>query len=441
MDDSSETVPEEARRSEEVEALRAKAEPAVWTDSMLQALVEGVKGGTWYSLIDKVWKRETLERAFERVKAKDGAPGVDHQTIEDYERHLETNLDRLAAKLEDGTYEPGPVRRTWIPKPGCAEERPLGIPTVEDRMVQMACHLVLEPIYESDFAEQSYGFRPNRGAKDALRRVHELLKDGKTWVVDADLKSYFDTIPHDPLMERVREKVTDGRVLELIRSFLDQEVVDGDERWHPEEGTPQGGVISPLLANIYLDPLDHLMAEEGFEMVRYADDFVILCDSRDEAEKALQIVREWTEQNGLRLHPDKTRLVEARSDEGCTFLGYQFHKGLKEPRDKAKRRFKEEIRARTKKTDGRSLEQIIEDVNEVSEGWFEYFKHSFWNVFETMDGYIRTRLRAIQRHRQGISGASNRLDSRRWPNAFFHRRGLFSMVKAHGRVLQSLRQG
>lgn len=438
MDDSSDTVPEEARRSEEVDALRAKAEPVVWTDSMLQALVDGVKGGKWHSLIDKVWRRETLERAFERVKANDGAPGVDHQTIEDYERHLDANLDRLSSELQNGTYEPGAVRRTWIPKPGRAEERPLGIPTVEDRIVQMACHIVLEPVFESDFAEQSYGFRPGRGAKDALRRVHELLKDGKVWVVDADLKSYFDTIPHDQLMERVEEKVSDSSILELIRSFLEQEVVDGDERWQPEQGTPQGGVISPLLANIYLDPLDHLMAEKGYEMVRYADDFVIVCDSREEANEALEVVQGWTNANGLKLHPDKTQLVDARSDEGFTFLGYQFHKGLKEPRDKAKRKFKDEIRARTKKTDGRSLEAIIEDVNEVSEGWFEYFKHSFWNVFATMDGFVRKRLRAIRRHRQGISGTTNGYDSRRWPNAFFASRGLFSMEKAREAIVQSL---
>lgn len=438
MDDSSDIVPEEARRSEEVDALRAKAEPVVWTDSMLQALVDGVKGGKWHSLIDKVWRKETLERAFERVKANDGAPGVDHQTIEDYERHLDANLDRLSSELQDGTYEPGAVRRTWIPKPGRAEERPLGIPTVEDRIVQMACHIVLEPVFESDFAEQSYGFRPGRGAKDALRRVHELLKDGKVWVVDADLKSYFDTIPHDQLMEQVEEKVSDSSVLELIRSFLEQEVVDGDEKWQPEKGTPQGGVISPLLANIYLDPLDHLMAEEGYEMIRYADDFVIVCDSREEAKEALEDVQEWTDANGLKLHPDKTQLVDARSDEGFTFLGYQFHKGLKEPRDKAKRKFKDEIRARTKKTDGRSLEAIIEDVNDVSEGWFEYFKHSFWNVFATMDGFVRKRLRAIQRHRQGISGTTNGYDSRRWPNAFFASRGLFSMEKAREAIVQSL---
>ena len=438
MDDNSDTVSEKTRRFEEVADMRAKAEPAAWTDPMLRALVRGVKGGKWHSLIDKVWKPATLERAFERVKSNGGAPGVDHQTIEDVERHLESNLERLSAELQDGTYEPGPVRRTWIPKPGKAEERPLGIPTVTDRVVQMACHLVLEPIFEYDFAERSYGFRPGRGAKDALRQVQDLLDDEHYWVVDADLKSYFDTIPHDRLLEQVEEEVSDSRILELIEMFLEQEVVDGDERWQPDKGTPQGGVISPLLANIYLDPLDHLMAEKGYEMIRYADDFVIVCESREEAEQALADVQQWTDTAGLRLHPDKTQLVDARSEEGFTFLGYQFHKGLREPRDKAKRSFKDEIRARTPKTDGRALENIIEDINTVTRGWFEYFKHSFWNVFPELDGFIRRRLRAIRRKRLGMSGPVSKKDNTRWSNTFFANLGLFSMTKAREALLQSL---
>jgi len=438
MDKDSDTVSEKARRFEEAKALRECAEPAAWTDSMLHALVRGVKGGKWHSLIDKVWKTETLRRAFERVKANDGAPGVDSQTIEDFERHLEANLERLSAKLQEGTYEPRAVRRTWIPKPGRSEERPLGIPTITDRVVQMACHLVLEPIFESDFAEQSYGFRPGRGAKDALRKVHGRLKDGKTWVVDADLKSYFDTIPHGPLIERVRQKVSDSSILELIEQFLNQEVVDDDTRHQPEEGTPQGGVISPLLANIYLDPLDHLMAEEGFEMVRYADDFVILCESREQAEQALEIIQNWTDANGLRLHPDKTKLVDAHSEEGFTFLGYHFHEGRKEPRDKAIRKLKDEIRARTKRTNGQSFETIIEEINEVSEGWFEYFKHSVHPRLRRVDQFIRQRLRGILRERRGLGGPPGRKDNMRWPIAFFEDHGLFSMETGRLDLVRSL---
>lgn len=438
MDDKAGRVSERNSQLAEAVALRAKAEPVVWTDSMLQALVRGVRGGKWHSLIDKVWRPETLRRAFERVKANDGAPGVDGQTIDDFERHLEANIERLSAKLQDGTYEPGAVRRTWIPKPGKAEERPLGIPTITDRTVQMACHIVLEPVFEHGFAEQSYGFRPKRSAKDALRQVHGLLKEGNRWVVDADLKSYFDTIPHDQLIERVSRKVSDGSILDLIRLFLDQEVVDGDERYQPDKGTPQGGVVSPLLANIYLDEFDHLMEDEGYEMVRYADDFVIMCESRQEAEQALEVVEQWTTQSELTLHPDKTKLVEAHTEEGFTFLGYHFHKGMKKPRNKSKRKFKDEIRALTKKTNGQKLEAIIEDVNSVADGWFEYFKHSVRSTFRGMDQFLRQRLRGILRRRNNMRGPVNPTDYKRWPNSFFAERGLFSMKRARETILQSL---
>jgi RNA-directed DNA polymerase len=187
-------------------------------------------------------------------------------------RHLEENLERLAQSLREGSYRPQAIRREWIPKPGSEEKRPLGIPTVRDRVVQAALLNVLEPIFERDFAEQSYGFRPKRGCKDALRRVMELLRCGHGWVVDADLKSYFDTIPHDLLVKRVEEKVSDGAVITLVEGYLKQEVMEAMKQWTPEGGTPQGAVVSPLLSNIYLDPLDHEMAGRGIEMVRYADD-------------------------------------------------------------------------------------------------------------------------------------------------------------------------
>ena len=218
-----------------------------------------------------------------------------------------------------GSTDPQAVRRVWIPKPGSKEKRPLGIPTVEDRVVQAALLNVLEPIFERDFAEQSYGFRPKRGCKDALRRVVDLLKAGYVWVVDADLKSYFDTIPHGRLIKRVEEKVSDGRVIELLQKYLKQDVMDGMESWTPEEGTPQGAIVSPLLSNIYLDPLDHEMAGEGFQMVRYADDFVILCRSEAEAQEALERVQSWTVQAGLTLHPEKTRIVNAEEMAALTF--------------------------------------------------------------------------------------------------------------------------
>lgn len=338
MEEESASVSERTKQVEEPATQWKWVEPLIWTDRMLKALEKGVKGGKWFSLIDKVYRETTLYRAWEEVKANDGAPGVDKITIADYERHIESNLKRLSQKLEEGAYQPKAVRRTWIPKPGGTEERPLGIPTVEDRVVQTALKMVMEPIFERDFSRRSYGFRPQRGTKDALRQVDAHLKAGYRWAVDADLKGYFDTIDHGILMEEVKRKVTDGKVLTLIKAYLRCEVVDKDESYRPERGTPQGGVISPLLANIFLDPLDHMMEEAGFEMVRYADDFVVLCRTKEEAEKALERVSRWTDKVGLTLHPEKTKLVD-ESEESFDFLGYCFKRGKKYPSKKAKRRF------------------------------------------------------------------------------------------------------
>jgi RNA-directed DNA polymerase len=353
---------------------------------MLTALETGIKGSKWYSLMDKVYAPANLRVAFARVKANGGATGVDHQTIEGYAQHLEENLEKLSQSLKDETYRPQSVRRVWIDKLGSRDKRPLGIPTVRDRIAQGALRHVLEPIFERDFAEQSYGFRPGRGCKDALRRVDELLKAGNVWVVDADLKSYFDTIPWMPLMERIQEKVSDGRVLDMVNVYLSQKVMDGMQEWTPEEGSPQGAIISPLLSNIYLDPLDHRMVQEGYEMVRYADDFVILCRSQTEAEGALEKVREWTATAGLTMHPEKTRIVEATQAGGFDFLGYHFEQGMKWPRRKSLTKFKDAIRAKTPRTHGQSLSATIADVNRTLGGWFEYFKHSHRNTFPRLDG-------------------------------------------------------
>lgn len=266
------TVPETAKQAGEIRARWAWVEPSVWTDRMLAALENGVKGGVWFSLIDKVYALRNLREAFAEVKANDGAAGIDRQTITMYEHNLEENLTKLAERLQKGQYQVQAIRRQWIDKVGSAEKRPLGIPTVQDRVVQAAMRHVLEPIFERDFAEQSYGFRPKRGCKDALRRVDELLKAGYVHVVDADLKSYYDSIPHEPLMKRIEEKAADGRMLDLIRAYLNQRVIEEMKEWTPTEGTPQGAGLSPLLSNIYLDPLDQEMARSGVQMVRYADD-------------------------------------------------------------------------------------------------------------------------------------------------------------------------
>lgn len=411
-------------------------EPAVWTTQMLTALEKGVKGGKWFSLIDKVYRRENLMRAFARVKANKGAAGIDRQTIEMYEQNLEANLERLVKGLEDGSYRPQALRREWIPKPGSKENRPLGIPTVRDRVVQTALRAVLEPIFERTFAAQSYGFRPGRGCKDALRRVDYLLKQGYNWVVDADLKSYFDTIPHELMLGRVGEQVADGAVLALIDAYLHQGVLDGLKQWSPEAGTPQGAVISPLLSNIYLNPLDHLMARMGIEMVRYADDFVILCRSEAEARKALAQVQQWTAAAGLTLHPEKTHIVDATKHGGFDFLGYHFERGYKWPRKKSLRKIKDKIRVLTKRSNGQSLEAIISRINPIMQGWFGYFKHSLYTTFSSLDGWIRMRLRSILRKRSKLRGRGRGTDHQRWPNAFFATQGLFSLVTAAAKARQ-----
>jgi RNA-directed DNA polymerase len=304
-------------------------------------------------------------------------------------------------------------------------------------VVQAALLNVLEPIFERDFAEQSYGFRPNRGCKDALRRITELLERGYNWVVDADLKSYFDTIPHDRLIERVEEKVADGTVIATLEGYLKQDVMDAMGQWAPEGGAPQGAVISPLLSNIYLDPLDHEMARQGTEMVRYADDFVILCRNQAEAEEALELVRQWTAHAGLQLHPGKTRIVDATQKGGFDFLGYHFERGMKWPREKSLKKFKDNIRVKTKRTNGNSLQTIIADVNRSVQGWFEYFKHSHKTTFAPLDQWIRMRLRSILRKRAGRRGRGRGRDHQRWPNAFFSVHGLYSLVTAHATSRQS----
>lgn len=433
-------VPGRATQAGEVRARWAWTEPAVWTDRMLTALEQGVKGGQWFSLMDKVSALRNLRAGLARVAQNGGSPGVDHQTIEMFANHLDENLGRLENALRQGNYQPQAIRRTYIPKPGSKEKRPLGIPTVRDRTVQTALRNVLEPIFERDFAEHSYGFRPGRGCKDALRQVDLLLKQGYVWVVDADLKSYFDTIPHDRLMARVEAKISDGRVLALLRAFLKQGILDGLRSWTPEEGTPQGAVVSPLLSNIYLDPLDQRMAQGGIHMIRYADDFVILCRSEAEAREALDLVRQWVAENGLKLHPDKTRLVDASQKGGFDFLGYHFERGYRWPREKSIQKLRTSIRAKTKRTNGRSLHATITDLNFTLRGWFEYFKHSAKTTFPQLDGWIRMRLRTILRKRQHRRGRARGADHHRWPNRFFDEQGLFSLVTAHARSCRSSRR-
>ena len=357
-----------------------------------------VRGGKWHSLMDKVYKPDNLYSAYREVAANKGAPGVDNITIGDFTAALDRNVTQLEQQLRDGTYTPQSIKRVHIPKPGTNETRPLGIPTVRDRVVQNALRHVLEPILERQFAEHSYGFRPNRGCKDALRRVDRLVKAGYKYTVDVDLKSYFDTIPHDRLVKELRKHVADNSVIGLVEKFLQAQVLDGMDQWTPVAGAPQGAIISPLLSNLYLNELDHQMAAFGYEMTRYADDFVIQCRTAEAAAAALEMVREWTTERGLTLHPTKTKIVHVDID-GFEFLGYRFIKHRRFPRQKSVAKFRETIRSKTKRTNGNSLQAVIANVNRTLRGWYEYFKHSWRTTFPELDGWIRMRLRSILRKR------------------------------------------
>ena len=407
-------------------------EACVWNERMLAALDNGVTGGKWFSLIDKVYRPATLQAAWRKVAANAGAAGVDRQSVEQFAARAEVYLGELEAALKAGRYEPLAVLRVEIPK-GPGKVRPLGIPAVKDRIVQTAVKLVLEPIFECEFLETSYGFRPGRGCKDALREVDRLLKAGYTQVVDADLASYFDTIPHAPLMARVGERVSDGRLLQLIEAFLHQDIVKGMQRWTPTGGTPQGAVISPLLANLYLHPLDCAMRESGYQMVRYADDFVVLCQTAEEARAGLADVQAWMQANGLTLNPDKTHVGDCREEgQGFDFLGYRFEAGQRWVRRKSLTAIRDRIRAKTGRTRGDSLACIIAELNPMLQGWYGYFQHAHPWTFSGMDGFVRRRLRSLRRKQQKRPGTGRTLaDHHRWPNAFFAELGLFTMTEAH----------
>jgi len=413
-------------------------EASVWTERMLAALGNGVKGGKWYSLINKVYNPKTLKEAWKKVASNRGAAGVDKISIKRFRSNAQFYLEELGRELRNGTFQPSAVRRVHIPKDG-KKTRPLGIPTVKDRIVQTALKMVLEPIFEKEFLSVSYGFRPGRGCKDALREVDRLLKEGYTWVLDADVKSYFDSIPHDLLMERIGKSVSDGKILHLIELFLRQEILEDMKLWNPISGTPQGAVLSPLLANVYLHQLDLTLHRNGFKMVRYADDWVVFCRSMEEAEDALSLIQSWIDKNGLQLSPEKTHIGSSlQPDHGFEFLGYRFEGGRRYVRSKSLTKFKDKIRLKTRRTRGDSIEQIISDINPVIRGWFEYFKQAHHYTFNSLDGFIRRRLRAVLRKQKkrpgsGITGK----DHRQWPNAFFAEHGLFTMHQAYVLARQS----
>jgi RNA-directed DNA polymerase len=302
---------------------------------------------------------------------------------------------------------------------------------------------VLEPIFEREFAEQSYGFRPKRGALNALERVESLLRSGYVWIVDADLKSYFDTIPHERLMQLVKQKIADGKVLRMLEQYLQAGVMDSHKGWQAtEKGTPQGAVISPLLANLYLNPLDHQMARQGWEMVRYADDFVVCARTEAEAQGALAQIAAWVQEAGLRLHPTKTRIVNAAVKGGFDFLGYHFEQyesdgGKKWPREKSRFKLRENLRQKLGRSRPGSVPQIATEINRTLQGWFKYFRWSQPTALRDVDQWTRERIRHILRRRNKRHGMVRGRERTEYPLHWFAEQGLFSLTTAQAQWLQS----
>jgi len=368
-----------------------------------------------HSLIDKVYKRKNLEMAWERVKANRGSGGVDGQTLEDFAEQLDKNLDRLQSELKEGVYQPQPVRQVQIPKMGKPGEfRGLGIPTIYDRVCQQALLNRLQPICEPVFDEANYGYRQGRSTKDALRKVWKEIDSGSEWIVDADLKDFFGSVDHEKLLTLVAQQIADGRVLRLIEAMLKAGSYGKGRLFPTERGTPQGGVASPLLSNILLTPFDREMRRKGYQLTRYADDWVVTCKSAAEARAAIDAAGRILKQLGVELHPQKTRIVHVQY--GFEFLGYKIKRGKKlylpatkirsrvcsgglyaYPREKSIRRFKDEVRQRTKRRVPLATEQLIEALNPLLRGWGEYYKRAHVRkLFNQLDRWI---VRRIWSHR------------------------------------------
>ncbi len=349
-----------------------------------------------HTLINQVWNEENLGKAWKQVRENKGSAGIDNVTIEEFERNLAQNLAEIQRLLKEGRYVPHPVKRVFIPKDN-GKMRPLGIPTVRDRVVQQALKNILEPIFEEIFLPHSHGYRPNTDAHAAIRKAEAFLNAGYHWVVDADIKGFFDHVDHQILMDLVCEKVSDGRVLSLVESFLKSGIMNEGILEESIEGTPQGGNLSPLLANIYLNHFDRRMGDYGYLLLRYADDIVIFCKYEWEAEDALKRAKEILEgELKLELSPEKTKILHARK-KGVEFLGFHFNGRWRRPRDKAKKKFKEAIKRKTRRQQPKNLEMVIRSLNPIIRGWGNYFKGgTVKKLFEELDGYIRARLRSFQ---------------------------------------------
>ncbi len=375
-----------------------------------------------HSLIDKVYRWDNLVAAWKRVRANKGAHGIDRVTIRHFEADLETHLREIQRKLMERRYSPKPVRRVYIPKASDPKKRrPLGIPVVTDRVVQQAILQIVDPIFDPEMSERSFGFRKGRKAHDAIAAAIQDAKEGYRHVVDADIASFFDEIGHDVAMSRVRARIADGRVLDLIEAFLKAGVMEGGVVTVPEAGTPQGGVISPWIANLVLDDLDKAIEAKGWRHVRYADDFVVLCRNREEAVEALVYVEEVLKGLKLSLHETKTRLTDFW--EGFEFLGFRFRRYRVGIRPQAIERLKDKVRTLTRRQQGRNVDAVLADLNPVLRGWARYFGvGEVTHVMSSLDSWIRMRLRAFRLKRKCHN------DNWRLPNRRLEKWGLLSLL-------------
>lgn len=373
--------------------------------------VSTIKERKVHSLIDKVYKQKNLQRAWKNVKGNKGAGGIDGVSVEVFAAVAEKELETLHRELRTGSYVPIPVRRVNIPKRGKPDERrPLGIPTIRDRICQQALRQRLEPIFEPEFSECSFGYRQGRSAHDAMRKIWRELMSGYQWIVDGDVRDYFGSVDHERLITMVAERISDSRVLSLIRQMLKAGYVETGERKPTPQGTPQGGVVSPLLSNIYLTPFDNEMVRRGHRLTRFADDWVVLCRTRAEAQRALKEAEEILKGLGLTLHPEKTKIVHIAW--GFEFLGYKLKRGrgLKLPKaklskkpnaheiyavptEKSIRRFMDQIRLKTKRKVPLTLKEIIDEINPVIRGWGTYYRKAHVRkLFSRLKKWIVRRL-------------------------------------------------
>ena len=377
-----------------------------------------------HSLVDKVYQRKNLAMAWERVRRNGGAGGVDGTSLESFEAELDANLDRLHEELRSGRYQPLPVREHRIPKPGQPRAtRTLGIPTIYDRVCQQALLNRLEPIFESTFDDASFGYRRGRSTKDALRKIWRELESGHEWVVDADLKDFFGSVDHERLLTLVNQRVSDGRVLELIRSMLEAGCVSSGKRLPTEQGTPQGGVVSPLLSNILLTPFDREMRHKGYRLTRYCDDWVVTCRTRAEAQSALSAASRVLTALGVTLHETKTRIVHVR--HGFDFLGYRIKRGSRPlqlasdrirsgarsgalyayPRGKSIQHFKDQVRKRTRRKAPLRTSELIEELNPIIRGWGNYYcRAHVRKLFNQLDRWVVRRLWSHRHKRWRCAG-------------------------------------